>query len=43
MEELKSHVNIKDPQNFAYYYEMYQLQTNFIEKKFEIDKPLLTK
>lgn len=36
IEKLKSKINIRDPQNFAYYYEIYQLQKNFIETWFKI-------
>lgn len=35
IEELKSKIDIKDPKNFAYYYEIYQLQTNFIKTWFK--------
>ncbi len=31
---LKKKVDIRDPKNFAYFYEMYQLETNFISKLF---------
>jgi len=35
IENLKSRIDIRDPQNFAYYYEIYQLKANFIEMWFK--------